>query len=89
MNLVTNPDVCTLLRFDDVIDSVGNVKFVTKIDILKEYYQTGLSKRAQEFSAFIAPFGLLQYLILPFGMSNASATFQQVIFIAHKDFKGI
>ena len=38
-----------------------------------------LSERAKEISAFITPDGLYQYKVMPFGIRNAPATFQQLI----------
>lgn len=46
---------------EDCVDSVGSAKFVTKIDLLKGYYQVPLTPRAQEVSAFITPSGLYSY----------------------------
>ncbi|KAK4328633.1 hypothetical protein Pmani_000942 [Petrolisthes manimaculis] len=52
---------------------------ITTIDLMKGYYQMPLMERAKEISAFITPFGLFQYKVLAFGLSNAPSTFQRVI----------
>lgn len=79
VNQLTIPDSYPLPLIDDLIDAVGQSKFVTTIDLQKGYYQIGLTERAKIISAFITPFGLFQYRVLPFGMRNAPATFQRVI----------
>ncbi|PIK53206.1 hypothetical protein BSL78_09916 [Apostichopus japonicus] len=38
-----------------------------------------LISTAREKSAFITPFGLFEYLVMPFGMRNAPATFQRLV----------
>ena len=79
LNSVTVKDSYPLPRIDDILDSVGNSKFLTQIDMLKGYYQIALTEKAKEMSAFITPFGLFQYERLPFGMCNAPATFQRMV----------
>ena len=79
VNNVTVPDSYPLPLIDDLIDAVGQSKFITTIDLMKGYYQVKLTERAKIISAFITPFGLFQYNVLPFGMRNAPATFQRVI----------
>ncbi|KAI2643088.1 Retrovirus-related Pol polyprotein from transposon 17.6 [Labeo rohita] len=64
---------------EDCVDSVGSAKFVTKIDLLKGYYQVPLTPRAQEVSAFITPSGLYSYNVMSFGLRNAPATFQRLM----------
>ncbi len=68
---------------------MGQSKFVTKIDLLKGYYQIPLTKRAQEISAFITPFGLFHYLVAPFGMRNCPTTFQRVMNHLVQDLFGV
>ncbi len=58
LNAVTKSDSFPIPRMDDCIDQVGSVKFVSKFDLLKGYWQVPLSKRAQEVSAFTTPSGL-------------------------------
>ena len=65
VNTVTVKDSYPLPRVDDVIDAIGNAKFVTKINLLKGYYQVELSDNAKEISAFITPFGLYEYTVMP------------------------
>ena len=72
-------DSYPLPRVDDVIDAIGNAKFVTMIDLLKGYYQVELSDNTKEISAFITPFGLYEYTVMPFGMCNAPSTFQRIV----------
>jgi len=55
------------------------LKYVTKFNLLKAYWQVPLTERAKEISSFITPNGLYQYKVMPFGMRNAPTTFQQLI----------
>ncbi len=66
---------------EDCVDRVGNAKFVTKLDLLKGYWQVPLTERASEISAFATPDVFLQYRVMPFGLRNAGATFQRLMSI--------
>ena len=75
LNSVTKTDTFPIPRIDDCIDKVGKAKCVTKIDLLKGFYQVPLTERAEELSAFVTPCGLYQYNVMAFGMKNSPATF--------------
>ena len=79
VNNVTKPDSYPLPRMEDCVDRVGAAKFVTKLDLLKGYWQVPLTARASEISAFVTPDGLYQYSVMPFGLRNAPATFQRLM----------
>lgn len=64
---------------EDCIERIGKSKFVTKLDLLKGYWQVPLTTRASEISAFATPDTFLQYKVLPFGLKNAPATFQRLM----------
>lgn len=64
---------------DDCIDQVGSAKFVSKLDLLKGYWQVPLSNRACEIAAFVTPRGLYSYSVMPFGLRNAPARFQRLM----------
>ena len=76
-NSVTKPDSFPLTRMEDCIDRVGSAKL--KLDLLKGYWQVPLTPRASEISAFVTPDTFLQYTVMPFGLRNAPATFQQLM----------
>ena len=86
VNGVTKPDSYPLPRMEDCVDRVGAAKFVTKLDLLKGYWQVPLTDRASDISAFVTPDGLYQYTVMPFGLRNAPATFQRLM---HNVLRGV
>lgn len=79
VNTLTKADSYPMPRMEDCLDRVGNAKFVTKLDLLKGYWQVPLTERASEISAFATPDAFLQYKVMPFGLRNAGATFQRLM----------
>ena len=79
VNAVSKSDSYPIPRIEDCIDRVGRATYVSKIDLLKGYWQVPLSDRAKEISAFVTPDGLFQSKVMPFGMKNAPATFQRLM----------
>ncbi len=67
INSVTVPDAFAQLRIDDCIDSLGAAKYITKLDLLKGYWQVPLTERAFEISAYVTPDSFLQYMRMAFG----------------------
>lgn len=79
LNSVTKPDSFPLPRMEDCVDRVGGARYVTKLDLLKGYWQVPLTPRASEVSAFVTPDNFLQYSVMAFGMRNAPSTFQRLM----------
>ena len=79
VNSITVSDSHPLPRISDCVDRVGNARYVSKIDLLKGYYQVSLSPSARKISAFVTPDGLYQYKVLPFGMKNSGSCFQRMM----------
>ncbi len=52
---------------------------MSKLDLLKGYWQVPLTPRASEISAFVTPDRFLQYKVMAFGLRNAAATFQRLV----------
>lgn len=67
-NAVTIPDWFPMLRMEDCVDSVGSAEFVSKLDLLKGYWQVPLTARASNILAFVTPDCFLQYDVMPFGL---------------------
>ena len=78
LNQATVEDPYPMKRIDDLVDEVSAAKFLTSVDLLKGFWQVGLTDRAREASAFVTPDGHYEYRVMPFGMRNSSATFQSL-----------
>ena len=61
---------------------------MSKLDLLKGYWQVLFTERAKNLSAFVIPAGLYQYNVMPFGMKYAPATFQRLINQLTQDLEG-
>ena len=79
LNAVTVPDLFPLPRMEDCVDTVGGAVYVSKLDLLKGYWQVPLTPRAAIISAFVTPDSFCQYTVMPFDMRNAAATFQRLV----------
>lgn len=60
-------------------DTLGAARYVSKLDLLKGYWQVPLMARTSEISAFVTPDHFLEYTVLAFGMGNAATTFQRLV----------
>lgn len=81
VNALTKADSFSLPHMEDCVDRVGSNKFVTKLYLLKGYWQVPLTDRASEISAFATPDVFLQYRVMAFGLQNSGATFQRLMSI--------
>lgn len=56
----------------------GRTIFST-INLLKAYYQIPVAPEDVFKTTIITPFGLFEYLVMPFGLRNATQTFQKLV----------
>ncbi|XP_068210330.1 uncharacterized protein [Palaemon carinicauda] len=61
VNNVTIKDSYPMPRVEDIIDNVAKFPFLSKIDLLKGYYQIELDKNSRNIAAFVTPHGLYNY----------------------------
>ena len=64
-----------LPRIDDLFDKLQGAKVFSSIDLQSAYHQVRLKPEDVPKTAFTTPFGLFEYMVLCFGLSNAPATF--------------
>jgi len=85
MNSVTIKDAFPVPDVKDALDSLRGANYFATIDLLSGYWQLGMTQRAKERSAFCTRRGLYQFTRLPFGLSNAPASFCRLMQIILSD----
>ena len=66
-------------NMDKMIEKVAAPKYITTLDLTNGYWQVPLEKATIEKFAFITSRGLYEFLVMPFGMKTAPATFQRMM----------
>src|SRR3954454_18919398 len=79
LNKVTKPDAFPLPRIDDMLESFGQAKWFITLDLASGYWQVGMNPEDVEKTAFRTPYGLYEFLVMPFGLSYAPGTFQRLM----------
>ena len=79
LNTITKFDAYPMPRIDEMLDAVGKAQYITTLDLAKGYWQVPLEDTDREKTAFTSPIGLLQFCVMPFGLSGAPATFQRLM----------
>eukprot|EP00731_Ephydatia_muelleri_P033704 Em0036g8a len=79
VNDVTKKDVHPLPRIDDALDSLAGAKWFSTLDLACGYWQVEMDPADKEKTSFTTPFGLHQFRVMPFGLSNAPGTFQRLM----------
>ena len=79
LNAVTIKDAYPIPRIDESLSKLGDAKFFTTLDLGSAFWQVPLRKQDREKTGFACELGLFQWKRMPFGLCNATATFQQLM----------
>jgi len=63
----------------EIMDRVQGARYFTKIDIKEAYHRLRIKAGDEWKTAFRTRYGHFEYCVLPFGLTNAPATFQSYI----------
>eukprot|EP00834_Sanchytrium_tribonematis_P006724 NODE_523_length_6504_cov_0.524434.p7 type:complete len:113 gc:universal NODE_523_length_6504_cov_0.524434:1417-1755(+) len=67
-----------LPNLQSLINSIDGAKFFISRDLKSGYWQSPLADNDREKTAFVTPFGLFEFIAMPFGLSTAPASFQRL-----------
>lgn len=79
LNNITKYIGYPLPRILDIIDRLYNAKVFSKLDLASGYHQIRVHNCDIEKTAFQTPDGLFEWLVMPFGLCGAPATFQYMM----------
>jgi hypothetical protein len=64
---------------NQIIDSTAGCARLSFLDAYSGYNQIKLKKEDKEKTAFITPYGVFCYQVMPFGLKNVGATYQRMM----------
>jgi len=82
LNAVTIKNRYPLPLISKILDRLSHTKRFTKLDLRDTYHRIRIKEGNEWKTAFRTRYGHYEYIVIPFSLSNAPATFQNYIYKA-------
>ncbi|CAG8611019.1 11566_t:CDS:2 [Cetraspora pellucida] len=88
LNAATIKDNYPLPRVDELLDTLNGSSWFTSLDLASGYWLVEVLEGDRDKTAFITPYGMFEFNVMPFGLANAPATFQRLMDNIFRDIIG-
>ena len=79
LNNVTTPDRYPIPHIQDCTSILAGTRVFSKVDLVRGYHQVPVHSADIPKTAVVTPFGLFEWLRMPFGLKNAAQVFQRLM----------
>ena len=79
MNEVCPKDSFPLSKIDQLVDATSGHQLLSFIDAFAGYNQIRIAPEDEEYMTFMTDKGIYCYKVIPFGLKNVGATYQQLV----------
>ncbi|XP_073137176.1 uncharacterized protein [Henckelia pumila] len=79
LNKACPKDCYPLPRIDQLVDSTAGHELISFLDAYQGYHQIPLAKEDKDKVSFVTSTGTYCYVVMPFGLKNARATYQRLM----------
>ena len=79
LNAMTKRNGYTLPLMEEVLGQMNGCKHLTRLDIIAAFNKLRMHPDSEDYTTFITALGAYKYKVLPFGLTNGPASFQQYI----------
>ena len=79
LNLKTIKNAYPLPRLEDCIDRLAGSEYYSSLDLVSGYWQVKVKEEDIPKTAFSCTYGHFEFLVMPFGLCNAPATFKRLM----------